>query len=86
VTSNHRQGVRTHCQVSLRCRLITSRAVRLALPSLANLAPLHNLFYLNFAAGTGSDVFVAAVLSYYLAQSRTGFNSYAFTVVRFALS
>jgi len=53
--------------------IITVKAF--ALSSIQNLAPLHNLFYVNFAAGTGSDIYVASVLCYYLAKSRTGFNT-----------
>lgn len=39
--------------------------------------PYQDLFYINFAAGAGSDVFVAVVLTYFLVKSRTGgFNTY----------
>ncbi|KZV68876.1 hypothetical protein PENSPDRAFT_686909 [Peniophora sp. CONT] len=53
--------------------VITAKAF--SLPSLLDLKPLQTLFYVNFAAGTGSDVYIAVVLSYFLARARTGFNT-----------
>ncbi|KAI0030552.1 hypothetical protein K488DRAFT_87669 [Vararia minispora EC-137] len=59
--------------------IITVRAF--AISSIQNLEPLHNLFYVDFAAGTGSDLYVAVVLCYYLARSRTGFNTRTDSIV-----
>ncbi|EIM83858.1 uncharacterized protein STEHIDRAFT_170321 [Stereum hirsutum FP-91666 SS1] len=43
-----------------------------SLASMEDLGKLSDLFYINFAAGAGSDVFVAFVLTYFLAKTRTG--------------
>ncbi|TFY60763.1 hypothetical protein EVG20_g7301 [Dentipellis fragilis] len=45
------------------------------LESIDQLSKLKTLFYINFASGTGSDVYVAGVLCYFLHTSRTGFNT-----------
>ncbi|KAI0311494.1 hypothetical protein OF83DRAFT_755348 [Amylostereum chailletii] len=59
--------------------VITVKTVTLG--SIANLETLSTLFYINFASGAGSDVYVAVVLCYYLARSRTGFNTRTDSVV-----
>ncbi|KII84002.1 hypothetical protein PLICRDRAFT_435591 [Plicaturopsis crispa FD-325 SS-3] len=50
---------------------ITGRAFKVA--SFAELNTMSWLFYLNFAAGTTADAYVASSLCYYLHKSRTGF-------------
>ncbi|ETW75229.1 hypothetical protein HETIRDRAFT_412440 [Heterobasidion irregulare TC 32-1] len=50
--------------------VITVKAFSLS--SIENLSKLSTLFYLNFAAGTSSDVYIAVVLCYFLNKSRTG--------------
>ncbi|THH17924.1 hypothetical protein EW146_g2969 [Bondarzewia mesenterica] len=54
--------------------VITAKAFSLS--SFESLSSLTTLFYLNFAAGTSSDLYIALVLCYFLNKSRTGgFNS-----------
>ncbi|KAI0266351.1 hypothetical protein BC834DRAFT_969395 [Gloeopeniophorella convolvens] len=51
-------------------------AVRtLTFSSIAQLQSESTMFYINFACGAFSDVYVAVVLSYFLARSRTGVNA-----------
>ncbi|KAL0566129.1 hypothetical protein V5O48_015890 [Marasmius crinis-equi] len=52
--------------------IITAKAFKIQ--SYAELDTLSDLLYLNFAAGTTSDLSVALVLCYLLRRSRTGFN------------
>jgi len=52
--------------------VITAKAFRLV--SYAQLDTLSSLLYLNFAAGTASDLSVACALSWLLFRSRTGFR------------
>ncbi|VDC00537.1 unnamed protein product [Peniophora sp. CBMAI 1063] len=59
--------------------IITVKAF--ALPSILDLQPLQTLFYVNFAAGTGSDVYIAVVLCYFLARARSGFNTRTDTII-----
>ncbi|SJL12645.1 uncharacterized protein ARMOST_16074 [Armillaria ostoyae] len=49
-------------------------AYRFGISSYLELDTLSSLLYLNFAAGTTSDVSVALALCYYLYTSRTGFQ------------
>ncbi|KAF7303645.1 hypothetical protein MIND_00593800 [Mycena indigotica] len=53
---------------------ITITAKAFGITSYLQLAGLSNLMYLNFAAGTGSDIAVALALCYLLHKSRTGFK------------
>ncbi|KAA1472644.1 hypothetical protein DENSPDRAFT_872325 [Dentipellis sp. KUC8613] len=53
--------------------IIVAKAFQL--DSIDQLSKLKTLFYINFASGTGSDVYVAGVLCYFLHTSRTGFNT-----------
>ncbi|KDQ53929.1 hypothetical protein JAAARDRAFT_38900 [Jaapia argillacea MUCL 33604] len=52
--------------------IITVKAFRVG--TWSQLHSISSLFYINFAAGTAGDAYVAAVLSYFLHQSRTGFQ------------
>lgn len=52
--------------------IITAKAF--GVTSYLDLDPLSSLMYLNFAAGTSSDLSVALVLCYLLRRSRTGFQ------------
>ncbi|TFK50313.1 hypothetical protein OE88DRAFT_1735895 [Heliocybe sulcata] len=59
--------------VDLICGLIiTGKAFGLS--TYAELESISKLFYLNFAAGTAGDLYVALVLCYFLHSSRTGFK------------
>ncbi|KZT19411.1 hypothetical protein NEOLEDRAFT_968978 [Neolentinus lepideus HHB14362 ss-1] len=59
--------------IDLICGLIiTGKAF--AISTYMGLTSISKLFYLNFAAGTAGDLYVALVLCYFLHTSRTGFK------------
>ncbi|KAI0049363.1 hypothetical protein FA95DRAFT_1677629 [Auriscalpium vulgare] len=63
--------------------IITAKTLHFV--SLDELSTESTLFYIDFAAGAGSDIYVAVALSYYLARSRTGFNTRTDSIVNILL-
>ncbi|KAI0067123.1 hypothetical protein BV25DRAFT_1280187 [Artomyces pyxidatus] len=59
--------------------IITAKTLKFS--TIADLSKESTLFYINFASGFGSDVYVAVVLCWYLARSRTGFNKRTDSVI-----
>ncbi|KAG6836349.1 hypothetical protein H0H93_008905 [Arthromyces matolae] len=54
--------------------LAIAKPVWFNISAYAELDKLSNLFYLNFAAGTGSDLSVAFALTWLLVKAKTGFR------------
>ncbi|KAJ7910499.1 hypothetical protein B0H13DRAFT_1714367 [Mycena leptocephala] len=64
----------TACLHAVSISVLTIRRSRFTMKTFLDLVGLSNLMYLNFAAGTSSDLSVALALCYLLRGSRTGFQ------------